>query len=83
MKESGIKEEPTRENKLKRVEGNLGTHSSDMAALKVLYAAAVVSLKAVETALGNMPSVGNDELRNSIRKATRLLDRAANQKQGT
>ena len=54
-----------------------------MAALKVLYAAAVVSLKAVETALGNMPNVGNDELRNSIRKATRLLDRAANQKQGT
>ena len=70
-------------NSMKKVEGNLGTHAGDMAALKVLYAAAVVSLKAVETALGNMPSVGNDELRNSIRKATRLLDRAANQKQGT
>ena len=83
MKESGIKEEPTRENKLKRVEGSISTHADDMAALVADYAAAVVALKVVEAKLGTMPTVANNELRNSIRKAARLLDRAANQRQGT
>ena len=77
-----LKEEPTK-NSTKIVEGSIGTHADDMTALKADYAAAVVALKVVEAKLGTMPTVANNELRNAIHKATRLLDRAANQKQGT
>ena len=66
----------------KTEKSNLKTHSQDMAALQVDYAAAATALKVVEAKLGTMPTVGSVELRNSIRKATMLLDRASNQKQG-
>ena len=78
-----FKEMKPTKNNVKKVEGNLGTHADDMAALKADYAAAVVALQTVEAKLGTMSTVGSVELRNSIRKATMLLDRAANQKQGT
>jgi len=70
-------------NSIKREERRIKTHSDDMTALKADYAAASAALKVVEAKLGTMPTVGSVELRNSIRKATMLLDRAANQKQGT